>query len=358
MSVRLERLRGRMAERGLDGVLLGAPEPLSTNNIRYLSGFTEACTCYLIVGMRGAWLFTDPRFTELAPAQAPDCEAIRYIGIQGFRDVLSASGMTRLGFEADKVSVDGFGRWREAMPAVEWEALNGLVEELRLIKDADEIQHIRRAAELADQALLSLLPDLRGRTEVGLAAALETAMKEAGLDGPGFPTIVGSGLRSYLPHSRPTPKTMQDGEIVLIDFGGMSAGYRSDETVTVALGEVRGRIRDLFDIVFAAQEAGIRAIRPGVNARAVDAACRELITKAGYGPTFRHGTGHGVGLDIHERPFSGREPTEVLEEGMTLTVEPGIYLPDVGGVRLEDTFVVTATGAERLTTLSKEWRVV
>ncbi len=358
MSERLERLRKEMAESGLDGVVVVAPEPHKTSNVRYLSGFTEACSCCSVVGMAGAWLLTDPRFTELAPAQAPEFEAIRASGVRGLLDVCRSAGMKAIGFEADKVSVAMFAQWQEIMPDVRWKTMDGMVERLRQVKDAEEIGEIRRAAEIADEALLSLLGDLRGRTEVSLAAALETAMRERGLDGPSFPTIVGSGLRSYLPHSRPTTKVMNDGEIVLIDFGGLSGGYHSDETVTVALGDVQGPIRDIFDIVYAAQQAGIAAIRPGILASEVDRACRDLITEAGYGPTFRHGAGHGVGLDIHEPPFSGRKSGQILEEGMTLTVEPGIYLPDIGGVRLEDTFVVTATGAERLTTLSKEWCMV
>lgn len=186
------------------------------------------------------------------------------------------------------------------------------------------------------------------------------AMRARGAESLGFSTIVASGPRGALPHGHPTDRVIMPGELATIDFGAQFEGYKSDETVTVATGEISDELRQIFDLVANAQQAGIEMAKPGATSREVDRAAREIIESAGYGDAFGHGTGHGVGLDVHEEPYASKSPAQetVLEPGMTLTVEPGIYLSGIGGVRLEDTLVITESGSERLTTVPKTFRVI
>ncbi len=357
---RLARLRALMDRGGVEALLLAAPEQLSHANVRYLSGFTGSAA-HMLVTQADAWLVTDFRYFEQAAREAPECQLVRQSGAvtDTLAELVAGAGLRRVGVEDDKVPVGMYRAWEAAMPTVAFEPTVGLVEQLRLIKDADELAQMRRAADLSGRALEALLTaGVRGMTERELALALEFGMRRLGLDGVGFSTVIGSGPRGSEPHAHPTDRVIQDGELVTIDFGGLSAGYRSDETITVAVGSAPERLRTIFDIVHEAQAAGMEAVRPGALDRDMHRACRRVIEAAGYGEFFGHGSGHGVGLDVHEPPFAGRDPDHVLKPGMTITVEPGIYLPGVGGVRIEDTLVVTPGGHERLTTLAKAWRVL
>jgi Xaa-Pro aminopeptidase len=361
-AAELARLRQQLAARGLDGFFVAAPETLPRVNLRYLSGFTGS-SAYLLVTAQEAWLLTDFRYVEQAEAEAGTFEVRQHERpyLKTVAALVNEAGLKRIGFEADKVPVRMWQEWREALPAVEWVDTGGLVEDLRVIKTPAEVEAIRRAAAVADRALEALLPRLAGSTEAEWARALETAMREAGADRLAFPTIVASGPRGSLPHAQPTDRTILPGDLVTIDFGATVDGYNSDETVTVVVGTPReARQREIFEIVRAAQAAGLAAVRPGVYASRVDEAARSVIRDAGYGPAFGHSTGHGVGLEVHEAPTLAGQPAvdRMLEPGMVVTVEPGIYLPGWGGVRLEDTVVVTETGYERLTRFPKEWRTV
>ena len=358
MGETVTRLQAKLRERGLDAALIAAPEQLSSVNARYLSGFSGS-SCYLVIATSTQYLVTDFRYTEQAKKEAPDFEIVRHGNpyVQALRDLQESQGFTRIGFEADKIPVAMFREWQDHMPAAEFEPLKGLVEELRILKTPEEIQAIRRAAEVADRALLSVIPGLKGRRERDVALDLEMAMRREVADALAFSTIVVSGSRGSLPHGRPSEKVIEDGDLVTIDFGALVNGYHSDETVTVGIGQPSAELRSLFDIVSEAQQAGIQRVRPGVSSREIDEACRDFITKAGYGEQFGHGTGHGVGLQVHEAPFASSRGREwILEAGMTLTVEPGIYIPGIGGVRLEDTLVVTESGSERLTGFPKRWQ--
>jgi Xaa-Pro aminopeptidase len=364
MSDRIARLAARLEEKGLDAILLPAPEQLSNVQVRYLTGFSGSSSYFLGARSGAAWLLTDFRYVEAASADADGYEVVRHERpyVTTLARLVADAGLGTVAFETGHVPVAMLDEWRQAMPEVDFQPAGRLMEELRIVKDAAEIAAIRRAAALADQALEELLPTIRGRREIDFAVALEHRMRELGLEGPGFPTIVASGPRGSLPHAHPGERVVRDGDMVTVDFGGLSDGYRSDETLTFGVGEVPARLREIFDLVHTAQAAGIAAVRPGIRASEVDRTCREIIAAAGYGDAFGHGTGHGVGLDVHERPFAARDPEpdrdDMLEPGMTLTVEPGIYLPGVGGARLEDTLVVTADGADRLTTVAKAWRSV
>jgi Xaa-Pro aminopeptidase len=358
----VDRLKQVLRERRLDAALIAAPERLSPVNVRYLSGFTGSSS-YLIIGQDNAYIVTDFRYTEQAEAQCPGFTVVRHGRSveRTLAEILAREDWRTVGYEPEKITHDMFLHWRDAAPDVNFEPLNAAVEALRLVKRPEEVAAIRKAAAIADEALATVLPTLKGRTERECALDLEIAMLRYGAERVGFPTILVSGPRGSLPHGRPGERVMQDGDLVTIDFGACWDGYHSDETVTVAVGAVAGWQRDLFDLVRQAQLAGIARIRPGTRSSAIDAACRAVIGAAGYAAQFGHGAGHGVGLEIHEAPFlhsNPEAPDWVLEPGMTITVEPGVYLPGRGGVRLEDTLVVTETGYEYLTTWPKTWQTV
>ncbi len=360
MGNALKRFQQALKQQDLDGAVIAAPEELSSTNLRYLSGFTGS-SAYLVISQDAAWIVTDFRYLDQAAAESPDFDVVRhgkYVG-ETIGNICQEHRIHRLGFESEKVPYQLFQSWNDTVPVV-WQPLNHLVEELRIVKSPDEVAKIRKAAQIAGESLMELLPTIVGRREVDVALDLEIAMRRRGAESLGFPTIIGSGERGALPHAHPTERIIGAGELVTIDFGGQVDGYKSDETLTIATGPVAEKIRHIFDIVAEAQLAGIEAAKPGATSRDVDSACRNFIAKAGYGDAFGHGTGHGVGLDIHENPFASQDPKQerVLEPGMTITVEPGIYLSGLGGARLEDTLVITEHGNERLTIVPKHFRTL
>jgi Xaa-Pro aminopeptidase len=362
MRQQLIRFQQALTARNLDGAVVAAPETLSSVNLRYLSGFTGS-SAYLVVSQDRAWLLTDFRYTEQAEQESPDFELIRHgpQAADAIRELCTAHQLHRLGFEADKVPVSMWHDWQNAIPAV-WAALDGLIEDLRRVKTAEEIALLKNAARIASDALLEILPGMVGKSEREVALDLELAMRRRGAEALAFSTIVASGERGSMPHASPTERRIQSGEFVTIDFGAKVNGYHSDETVTVATGPVAKPLQEIYALVERAQEAGIAAVKAGSRSHQVDEAARSIIEEAGYGEYFGHGTGHGVGLEVHEDPYAypmrPGTPDWVLEPGMTITVEPGIYVPGLGGVRLEDTMVVAVDGAERLTQVPKHLRAV
>jgi Xaa-Pro aminopeptidase len=235
-------------------------------------------------------------------------------------------------------------------------ATHGVVEELRMVKDAGEVARVERAADIADVGLAQVKERLKeGLTEDQFALELDVEMRRRGADGVSFETIVAAGPNGALPHHQPSDRRIAPGELVVIDFGAEVDGYRSDMTRTLCVGGVGApELLDVLDAVLVAQRAGVRAVRPGATGAEVDAACRISLETAGYGELFIHGTGHGVGLQIHEAPAIAAGSTDILVEGAVVTVEPGAYISGVGGVRIEDTLVVTATGARALTKSTKD----
>ncbi|MCY0878794.1 MAG: aminopeptidase P family protein [Firmicutes bacterium] len=356
----LARFQERLRVAELDAALIAAPETLPATNLRYLSGFTGS-SAYLLVTPERAWLLTDGRYVEQARVESPAFEVVpqgRQVA-ETIAALCQEARIAKLGFEADKVPHAMYKAWRDQIPAI-WRPLRRMVEDLRLVKTPEEIAAIREAAAIADDALAEVLPQAVGQSERELALALEWGMRRRGAEALAFPSIVVAGERGAWPHAQPSDRRIQPGELLILDFGAQVRGYKSDETVTVATGPVSEELRRLVDIVAEAQARGIEAARPGATAGSVDAAARSVIERAGYGAAFGHGTGHGVGLDIHEAPYAGPNPQldVVLAPGMTLTVEPGIYLPGLGGCRLEDTLVITETGAERLTRWPKTFQVL
>ena len=334
-------------------------------NVRYLSGFAGSNAALLVFADdTPAVLATDARYRTQAARQAPDLEAAieRACG----RHLIAraaAAGASRIGFESHIVTVDGFDALAGELDgaAAELVRASGLVESLREIKDAGEIALLRLACEAADAALTDLVDNggLRpGRTERAVGRELEALMLDHGADGPSFETIVAAGANSAVPHHRPTDAVLEAGDFVKIDFGALVGGYHSDMTRTFVLGSAAAWQRELYQLVAAAQQAGREALAVGATLSDVDAAAREVIAAAGHADHFGHGLGHGVGLQIHEAPGINSTAAGTLLAGSVVTVEPGVYLPDRGGVRIEDTLVVGERTPELLTRFPKELAIL
>jgi Xaa-Pro aminopeptidase len=362
---RRDRLRATAAAAGLDAVLV-----TDLLNVRYLTGFTGSNGALLLrtdPSSAHPDLFgTDGRYTTQAGIQVPDVELLVDRGTDlALARAAVAAGATRLGYESHVVTVDGLRGLERATAengaAVELASIRRAVEALRAVKDAEEVQALRRACAVADRALAELAAEgaLRpGRTELEVGRELDTRMLTLGAEAPSFETIVATGANSAIPHHRPDASVLRDGDFLKLDFGATVAGYHSDMTRTLVLGHPANWQTEVYELVAAAQAAGRAALAVGAEVRAVDAAAREVIVAAGHGDHFTHGLGHGVGLEIHEAPAISALGAGTLSAGMAVTVEPGVYLPGHGGVRIEDTLVVTDDEPELLTLTSKELLVL
>ena len=335
-------------------------------NVRYLSGFTGSNAALLVFASNtGPLLVTDSRYRTQALRQAPDLDTVidRACGRHLVSRALAA-GARRIGFESHIVTVDSFGAFSGELAGhvgAELVRTPGVVEALREVKDAGEIALLRLACGAADSALADLVSKdgLRpGRTERAVARELESLMLDHGADGRAFETIVAAGVNSAVPHHRPTEAVLCSGDFVKIDFGALVAGYHSDMTRTFVLGSAADWQREVYGLVSAAQQAGREALEVGAPLCDVDRAARRVIDEAGYGEHFGHGLGHGVGLQIHEAPGINSAAAGTLCAGSVVTVEPGVYLPDRGGVRIEDTLVVGEWGPELLTRFPKDLAIL
>ncbi len=332
-------------------------------NVRYLTGFTGS-NAALLVTATGALLATDGRYTTQAGTEAGDLELVvdRDVAV-ALAARAAASGVRRLAFEDHVVTVEQHGSLVREAGTTELVPLGRAVERLRTVKDEDEIAALRTACEISARALEELLPALvPGRTERSIARELDSRMVALGAEAPAFDTIVAAGPHSAVPHHRPTSRAVARGDFLKIDFGARFEGYHADMTRTFVVGsEPAAWQAELHALVFAAQRAGREALAPGRPVRDVDAAARRVVEDAGHGPHFPHGLGHGVGLEIHEAPLMGYGSAAILGDRSPVTVEPGVYLPGRGGVRIEDTLVVrdpAQGGPELLTTTTKELLVL
>jgi len=366
---RIDRLRAAMLAEREDAAGEGGPlEALvvtSLTNIRYLTGFAGSAGLLFVLG-DGNVLVTDGRYAEQSVGQIAAAGADVAVEVaptarqaEVCAGLVRRGGATRVGLEASHVS------WarQQAMaskwfPGVELVPTLGLVEGLRRAKDIGELARVARAAAIADRALASVVDQLEDRpTEAAFGLALDTEMRRLGAAGPSFETIVASGPNAAMPHHRPSGRRIEAGEPVVLDFGALCDGYCSDITRTVWVGDLADpELAAVVRVVTEAQAAGVAAVAAGVACAEVDRVCREVIGSAGWGEQFVHGTGHGVGLDIHEAPSVAATSTDTLAIGHVVTVEPGVYLPGRGGVRVEDTVAVTATGRTPLTNAPKEHR--
>lgn len=349
MQDRLERLRTLLSERQLDAVIVGKPE-----NRQYFSGFTGSAGL-LAIASQEAFLVTDFRYVEQASQEAAAFTVIRAESslVDSLVQVIRRQAWRHLGVEEDYITMGLHRELSERLPHVAW---NGLIlDGLRMIKDNEEIRLLREAVRIADAAFAHIVRILRpGLSEKAVAAELEYAMRRQGAEKAAFDTIVASGPRSSLPHGLASDKVLAEGDLVTMDFGAVYQGYHSDITRTVVIGRATDKQRQIYNTVAEAQRRASDAIRPGLTGQQVDAIARDYIKAAAFGDFFGHALGHGVGLAIHEEPRLSPTYTHTLQAGMAVTVEPGIYLPGWGGVRIEDLVVLTPSGCEVLTQSPKE----
>ena len=338
-------------------------------NVRYLTGFTGSNGALLLRAGGDDVFGTDGRYTTQAGIQVPDVELLvdrATVSALAARAAHLRTG--RLGYESHEVTVDGLRGLEQVLggeatggTAAELVSIRQAVEGLRAVKDEAEVEALRRACAVADRALAELAAEgaLRpGRTELDVGRELDARMLTLGAEAPSFETIVAAGANSAIPHHRPDATVLRDGDFLKLDFGATVDGYHSDMTRTLVLGHAADWQREVYELVAAAQAAGRAALAVGVDVTAVDAASRDVIVAAGHGEHFTHGLGHGVGLEIHEAPAISALGAGTLSAGMAVTVEPGVYLPGHGGVRIEDTLVVTDDEPELLTLTSKELLVL
>ncbi|MEG6522567.1 M24 family metallopeptidase [Desulfotomaculum sp. 1211_IL3151] len=351
MIQRLVRLRQKMSEKGISHLFITKPE-----NRYYLSGFTGT-TGVLLIGQATADFFTDFRYIEQVKIQSPHFNVVKVEQISPFgllSERLRNYKGEKLAFEAEDLSYKKYQELKHHLSDIELVPCEGLVEELRLIKDETEIKVIRQAMEIGDKAFSHILQYIRpGISELALTLELEFFMRQLGASGTAFDTIMASGPRSALPHGVASQRQLQMGDFLTMDFGALYQGYNSDMTRTVVLGQPDSKQLEIYHIVLEAQMAGLAAVKAGIPAKEVDAAARKVITSHGYGEFFGHGTGHGVGIAIHENPRLNTKDETMLQPGMVVTIEPGIYLPQWGGVRIEDSVLVTENGCEILTSSPK-----
>ena len=365
LARRHDGIRKALETLSLDALIVTPPA-----NIRYLSN--HAGTAGILVLTREALhLLVDFRYHESVRAlqeSAAACPGLRVWDVpSSYEEALVAClaeiGAATVGFEAPHVSVARYEWWRETIAArrldITLRSTERIVEQARMIKDASEIATLRDAAARLDQVMPAALASVRaGETERRIAGAIETAIREAGYERMAFDTIVASGPHSAMPHYRAGARALATGDLLVLDFGGVLDGYCCDLTRTVSIGAPSHEARRVYDAVRDAHAAAIAAVKPGIDASAVDAAARNVLFERGLGEAFGHGTGHGLGLDVHEEPRIGKPRTDMpsvtLAAGMVFTIEPGAYLPGFGGVRIEDDVLVTATGCDVLTRLPRE----
>ncbi|EOB3455648.1 M24 family metallopeptidase [Enterococcus hirae] len=350
MMLRVEKLRKKMQEENLDSFLITSPY-----NLRYLTNFTGT-TGLAVITLEKAFFITDFRYTEQAAAQAQGFEIIKNVGpiFEEVADLVQKEGLRELGFEETTVSFLEYSVLEEIIDA-QLIPISGMIEELREIKDEEEIAIIEKACSIADLAYDHILKMIQpGMTEIEVANQLDFYMRSLGASGVSFETIVASGLRSAMPHGVASKKIIEQGDLITIDFGCYYEGYVSDMTRTFAIGDPGEQLKEIYQIVLEAQLAVLEVAKPGITGKQLDAVARDYITKHGYGEAFGHSTGHGIGLEIHEGPNVSVRAEKQFVPGNIITDEPGIYLPGIGGVRIEDDLLITSDGNRVLTHSPKE----
>lgn len=347
---KIEQVRQYLREHHIDALLLTNPK-----NVRYMTGFTGT-SGIAVISQQDAWFITDFRYTEQATAQIDGYTIVEQEKTmeEELHKQFKLRDIQSLAFEQDYVTYAMYETYKNKF-SINLVPTTGVIEQLRMVKTDEEIDVLREAGEIADKAFEHIVEFIRpGMKEIDVANELEMHMRSLGATSPSFDIIVASGKRSALPHGVASEKVIENGELVTMDFGALYKGYCSDITRTVAIGDISEQLREIYDIVLTSQEIGVEHIRPGMTGREADALTRDYIADKGYGAYFGHSTGHGIGLEVHEEPRLSAVSDTVLTKGMIVTVEPGIYLPSVGGCRIEDDLVMTETGNERLTTSTKE----
>jgi Xaa-Pro aminopeptidase len=346
-QARRRRAQGMVRELDADAVLVTAAP-----NVRYLTGLASSNAALLLPADGEGLLATDSRYALAAQRDAPDLELLTERSVEvRLASEAARRGVRKLAFEAHEMTVERHAEAAARAEGVITVPFGRKIEELRTVKDQSELELLAVACRITAQALADTLPQIRpGLSERSLASVLDYRMTQLGADRPAFDTIVASGPNGAIPHHAPADRPLRRGDLVTMDFGAQYGGYHADMTRTVAVGNPSGWQRDIYDLVARAQRAGIGAVEVGAETGAVDAAARDVIEAAGHAGHFQHGLGHGVGLEVHEAPMLGYGRTGKLEDRVPVTVEPGVYLPGEGGVRIEDVLVVTAGGGARILT--------
>ncbi|WP_271852505.1 M24 family metallopeptidase [Planococcus maritimus] len=352
--MKLTKLREQMQKQELDSLLVTNPY-----NLRFITGFTGTAGLALITP-NDAWFITDFRYTEQAGEQVKEFKVVQVQ--KGLLDevarIVQEAAVERLAFEQDYMTFATYSQYQDKLTAT-LEPVSGLIEQLRMVKAPEEIDVLKAAAKIADDAFEHICTYIKpGMTELQVSNELEFFMREQGATSSSFDIIVASGLRSALPHGVASDKKIEQGDLITLDFGALYQGYVSDITRTVAVGEPSDKLKEIYNIVLDSQVLALEKIKPGMTGIEADAIARDYIKSKGYGEAFGHSTGHGIGLEVHEGPGLSFRSETVLEPNMAVTVEPGIYLPGIGGVRIEDDILITETGNERLTHSSKELRIL
>ncbi|WP_148882187.1 Xaa-Pro dipeptidase PepQ [Thermococcus aciditolerans] len=346
--MRIDRLKEFISENELDGVLITGKE-----NIFYFTGSSPVLGGYLVVTPDDA-IFIVP---ELEYEEARETSRIPVEKFKTGKELyerLSSFKLKKLGIEG-RTSFSTIQTLREKVGAADFVSVDDVVKELRIIKTPEEIEVIKAACGIADMAMMAALEEIsEGKREREIAAKMEYVMKMNGAEKPAFDTIIASGWRAALPHGLASDKRIEKGDLVVIDEGALYRHYHSDTTRTIVVGSPNEKQKDIYYAVLEAQRKGVEAARPGMTAKELDTLVRDVIKEYGYGDYFIHSTGHGVGLQIHEWPRVSQQDDTELKPGMVITIEPGIYLPKFGGVRIEDTILITENGAERLTKTERE----
>lgn len=352
--MKLQKLRSEMEQQKIESMLITSPF-----NLRYITGFTGSSGLALVT-QEEALFITDFRYTEQAAEQAPEFEVIQAKTnlLEEAAESVKELGIKTVAFEQDFVTYASFLQYEEKM-AADLQPISGIIEKIRMIKTPEEVEILKASAKIADDAFEHICGFIKaGQTELEVSNELEFFMRRQGATSSSFDTIVASGLRSALPHGVATDKVIEQGDMITLDYGALYNGYISDITRTVAVGEPSEKMKEIYQTVLDAQILGVEKIGPGMTGIEADAIARDYIKSKGYGEAFGHSTGHGIGLEVHEGPGLSFKSQTVLEPGMAVTVEPGIYLPGIGGVRIEDDILITESGNVRLTNSTKELRIL
>ncbi|MDQ2085296.1 aminopeptidase P family protein [Herbivorax sp. ANBcel31] len=348
---RLEKLRLKLKKTDMDAILITKRE-----NYIYISGFTGTFA-HVLVTQNDAVLLTDFRYASQAKKQAEQFEVVEFRGklLESLNDIIKSKDIKTLGFEEDNVTYKKYISMKKNLKVKKLQPIDGIVEDVRVRKDSEEIENIKRAVKIADDAFSHILKYIKpGVREYEIALEIEHYMKKKGAKGISFETIVASGCRSSLPHGVATDKKIENNEAVTLDFGAVYNDYCSDMTRTVFVGQPEKELINIYDIVLKAQVASLKGAKKGLLGKEIDLIARGIIDKNGYGENFGHGLGHGVGLEVHEKPSLSKKGDVVMENGMVATVEPGIYVDNLGGVRIEDMVVINEGSPIVLTGSTKE----
>lgn len=355
---RIKDLEKILENKHLDGLLI-----IKDSNIRYITGFTSS-ESYAIVSPKGRAFITDSRYTEQAQREVINFDIVKWrspsAGLPETIKMLSDKfGIKRLGFERNSVSFELYEKLKNALEGIDLIGTSGLVEAIRIIKDEKELEYMRKAAHFADEAFTQILNYVKiGISEKDIERELQYITKKTGADDIGFPAIIASGKNSSMPHAVPSHKLVEDGDFITFDMGAIYKGYRSDMTRTIVVGHASDRQKEVYELVKLSQEASINTVKAGVDGKIPHFTAIDVMKNAGSEGIFEYGVGHGVGLDIHEDPFMSARCEYKLETGNVITVEPGIYIPGWGGIRIEDTVIVKDDGCEILTRSSKELIII